>query len=164
MVEGSAHAQQYFQGIYGCQLGEDAETGLVSDIKRCVTFTEKTRFLFEINKGITARESSVSPFAVNLLVSEDNRPVPLKHMIYIGDGLTDVPCFSVIENGGGMAFGVFQPGAESAKQAFQRLLETRRVRALYSPDYRDDADLGSMLRAAIEAMCTKITIARAQRP
>ena len=41
-------------------------------------------------------------------------------MIYIGDGLTDVPCFSLLEKNGGLAFGVFKPGQESAKQAFQR--------------------------------------------
>jgi len=79
-------------------------------------------------------------------------------MIFIGDGLTDIPCFSLIEKGGGLAFGVFQRGKESAKQAFQRFLETRRVRSMHHPDYRDDAELGSLLRAAVANACTRIEL------
>lgn len=79
-------------------------------------------------------------------------------MIYVGDGLTDVPCFSLIEKGGGIAFGVFQPGQESAKQAFQLFLETRRVRTIHHPDYREDAELGSLLRAAVATACSNIVL------
>jgi phosphoserine phosphatase len=131
IIEGSAHVRKYFRGVYGCQLGENPETGLVSEIKRCVTFTEKTRFLFEINKGISPSDAATQPHLVNQLVPEPERPVPFANMIYVGDGLTDIPCFSLIEKGGGFAFGVFQAGKESAKQAFQRILQTRRVHSMH---------------------------------
>jgi len=162
VIEGSQHIGKYVRGVYGCQLGEDDESGLVSNIKRCVTFTEKTRFLFEINKGISPADAATQPHLVNQLVPEDVRPVPLSNMIYIGDGLTDIPCFSLIERGGGVAFGVFQSGEESAKQAFQRFLETKRVRSLYYPEYGKDDQLGSMLRAAVVTTCSNIMIRAAR--
>jgi len=158
IIEGSRHVEEYFTGVYGCQLGEDVNAGTVAFIKRCVTFTEKTRFLFEINKGISPAEAATQPHLVNQFVAEASRPIPFKNMIYIGDGLTDVPCFSLVEKGDGLAFGVFQRGQESAKQAFQRFLETRRVRSMHHPDYREDAELGSLLRAAVASTCTKIEL------
>jgi phosphoserine phosphatase len=158
IIDGSGYVQKYFRGAYGCQLGEDSETALVKHIKRCVTFTEKTRFLFEINKGISPSDAATQPHLVNRMVSEETRPVPFRNMIYVGDGLTDIPCFSLIERGGGVAFGVFQSGKESAKQAFQRFLETRRVRSMHHPDYTENAELGSLLRAAVATACSNIMI------
>ena len=162
LIEGSDIVRRYVRGIYGCQLGDDEATGTVAYIKRCVTFTEKTRFIFEINKGISPIDAATQSHLVNQLVPEETRLVPLRNMIYIGDGLTDVPCFSLLEKNDGLAFGVFQPGKESAKQAFQRLLDTRRVRTIHHPDYRPDAELGSLLRAAVETACSRIFIQSAR--
>lgn len=162
IMEGSAHVKKYFTGVYGCQLGEDPQTKVVSHIKRCVTFTEKTRFLFEINKGISPSDGATQPHLVNKSVPEESRPVPFRNMIYVGDGLTDIPCFSLIEKGEGVAFGVFQSGKESAKQAFQRFLETKRVRSMHHPEYCEDAELGSLLRAAVSTACSNIKIREAR--
>lgn len=162
IIEGSKHVQEYFTGVYGCQFGTAADTDVVADVQRCVTFTEKTRFLFEINKGIAQAEAATQPHLVNQLFPEDDRPVPFKNMIYVGDGLTDVPCFSLIEKGGGVSFGVFQSGEKSAKQAFQQFLETKRVRSLHHPDYGEDADLGALLRAAVSTTCSNIMIQSAR--
>jgi len=158
IIEGSAHVKRFFSGVYGCQLGEDPDTGTVRNIKRCVTFTEKTRFLFEINKGISPSDAATRPHLVNQLVPEDNRTVPFRNMIYVGDGLTDIPCFSLVEKGGGVAFGVFQAGKESAKQAFQRFLETKRVHNVNHTDFGPDAELGSLLRAAVSTGCSNIML------
>lgn len=158
IIEGSVHVKTNFSAVYGCQLGENPETTTISHIKRCVTFTEKTRFLFEINKGISPSDAATQPHLVNQLIPEEARPVPFRNMIYVGDGLTDIPCFSLIEKGGGIAFGVFQSGKESAKQAFQRFLETKRVRSLHHPDFGPDAELGSLLRAAVSTTCSNIMI------
>lgn len=94
IIEGSEYVRRYFAGVYGCQFGEDEQTGLVSDIRRCVTFTEKTRYLFEINKGVPPEQSATQPHLVNEYVAAEERPVPFENMIYVGDGLTDIPCFS----------------------------------------------------------------------
>ena len=162
IIEGSEHVRRFFRGVYGCQLAEDPSTGAVRYIKRCVTFTEKTRFLFEINKGIAPSEAASQPQLVNQFKPPEERPVPFQNMIYVGDGLTDIPCFSLIEGYGGKAFGVFQQGTESAKQAFQRFLETRRVHSIHHPDFTPDAELGSILRAAVATTCSNIMLRSAR--
>ena len=162
IIGGSEIVKEYFSGYYACQLGEDPETGVVRYIKRCVTFTEKTRFIFEINKGIRPEDSRTQPHLVNKAMEADARPIPMRQMIYAGDGLTDIPCFSLIKRGGGDVFGVLKRGAESAKQAFQEFLRTERVTSLHSPDYRENADLGSMIRAAVVTTATQINLDRAR--
>lgn len=154
VIAGSRIVHEHFDGFYGCELGEDPKDGLLRHVKRCVTFTEKTRYLFEISKGIRVEASRTNPHLVN---REAARRIPFKHMIYVGDGLTDIPCFSLIRERGGRTFGVLSR-TKSAKQAFQELLQTRRVDSLHSPDYRDDADLGALIRAAVSTLATSIEL------
>jgi phosphoserine phosphatase len=155
VIAGSRVVEEHFSGFYGCRLGGDG-TGIIRYVMRCVTFTEKTRFLFEINKGIRPADSRNQPHLVTQRASD--RRIPFENMIYVGDGLTDVPCFSLVSARGGKTFGVFKPGKESAKQAFQRLLDTHRVDSLHSPDYREDADLGSLIRAAVATVAAIINL------
>ncbi len=128
-------------------------------MKRCVTFTEKTRFLFEINKGLDPRKTHRNPFLVNRDIPTEKRRVPFKNMIYIGDGLTDIPCFSLVKKQGGTAFGVFNPGEKkSAKRALLEFLKPDRVISMHAPRYRAKDELGSLLRAAVATRCSKISL------
>lgn len=68
----------------------------ITAIKSTVTFTEKTKFLFAINKGISYDELRKKPYLVNKTDDEDQRPVPFEHMIYLGDSENDIPCFSML--------------------------------------------------------------------
>ncbi len=162
IVEGCPSVKKFITGVYGCQLGENPETGVVTDVKRCVTFTEKTRFLFEISKGIPPDEARSNPYLVNKKIVEQSRPVPLRNMIYVGDGLTDIPCFSLVGNNGGTAFAVRKPGEESAKQAFEELLATDRVSSIHSPDFTSDGDLGVFIRAAVASKASDIQLVASQ--
>lgn len=158
VIGGSDIVGQHFDGFYACQLGE-GEDGAIRYVKRCVTFTEKTRYLFEISKGIRIEDSRTQPHLVNNKMP--NRRIPFKHMIYVGDGLTDIPCFSLVRNGNGKTFGVLSK-KKSARQAFLELLNQRRVDSLHSPDYRESADLGSLVRAAVYAVAMTIDLATEQ--
>ena len=163
VIRGSAFVKKHFQGVYASELGESAETGLLSCIKRCVTFTEKTRYLFEINKGLDAARTGKNPYLVNTNVPEPNRRVPFKNMVYVGDGLTDIPCFSLVKRNGGTAFGVFDPRQEkSARVAFQEFLKTDRVVSCHAPKYRKGDELGSLLRTAVTTRCSAIGMERQQ--
>ena len=148
--------QKHTSAIYGCQFGENPQTGLIHQIKKCVTFTEKTRYLFEINKGIKAKDVASNKYAVNRDVPLCRRRVPFQNMIYIGDGLTDIPCFSLVKRLGGMTFGVFNPSEESAaKRALQEFLNTDRVISMHAPRYRKTDELGALLRAAVSAVAQR---------
>jgi hypothetical protein len=154
-----------FEGIYGCHLDGDTEDGPLKYIKRTVTFTEKTRYIFEINKGIAAEDSFRDPKLVNEPQPEDQRPIPLKNMIYIGDGLTDIPCFSLVKKNGGTTFGVFDPKSEKkTEEALNKFLRGERVLGVFEPDYRKGKALGSMLRVAVANKCNDIMLDRNQPP
>jgi hypothetical protein len=80
-------------------------------------------------------------------------------MIYVGDGLTDVPCFSLIQRFGGKAFGVFDPAKDGvAKKGWEKLVAPRRVMTLNSPKYRAKDDLGALLRAAVNQICVELDL------
>jgi len=161
VIKGSKIVEKHFNGVYACELDEDPETKLLRRIKRCVTFTEKTRYLFEINKGLAPTQTATNPYLVNKDVPELSRRIPFRNMIYVGDGLTDVPCFSLIKKCGGTPFGVFHPSkGHSAKRAFLEFLKTDRVVSCHAPKYRRADELGSLLRAAVLARCSQIDVER----
>lgn len=139
----------HLAGVWGCQFAE--ENGQVSHVKRMVSFTEKTKYLYMINKGIG---TGAGPYAVNERRLPDDRRVPFTNMIYIGDGLTDVPCFSLLDHFKGRAFGVFDPKKAGApKKAWEQLVAPKRVTSMNAPKYRKTDELGALLRSAVKGLC-----------
>lgn len=161
IIQGNRFIRRNFSGVYGCELAGDDEEGVLRHVKRCVTFTEKTRFLFEINKGLDPKRTRRNPYLVNRDVPEPNRTVPFKNMIYIGDGLTDIPCFSLVKRFGGTTFGVFNPGEEAkAKRALVEFLIPKRVISMHAPKYGRKNELGALIRAAVTTQCSRIKLER----
>lgn len=161
VIEGSKFVKENFAGVYGCQLAGDTKNSMLKYVKRCVTFTEKTRYLFEINKGLDQKDIRRNPYLVNKDVPQPKRRIPFKNMIYIGDGLTDIPCFSLLKKEGGTAFGVFNPAERrSAKRALIDFLKTDRVISMHAPRYDKMDELGSLLRSAVAERCAKIDLER----
>ena len=154
IVRGSKIASQ-LDGIWGCEFAE--EKGCIRYIKNIVSFTEKTRYIFEINKGL--QDNRKSPYDVNRHMDPADRPVPICNMIYVGDGLTDVPCFSLIQHFRGKAFGVFDPKKKgSPKKGLETLLAPQRVMTLNSPRYGKNDDLGALLRTAVNQLCVEFDL------
>jgi hypothetical protein len=84
-------------------------------------------------------------------------------MIYVGDGLTDIPCFSLLKKERGASFGVFDPARkESARRAFTEFLQTDRVISMHAPKYGPGDELGSLLRIAVATRASAIMLQRAQ--
>lgn len=163
VARGNPVIQKYFKAVYGCHLAGDTPDGVLRHIKRSVTFTEKTRYIFEIHKGLNPRETWSNPILVNKYVSRGERRIPLKNMIYVGDGMTDIPCFSLLKNNGGLAFGVFDPQREKkAKEALEEFLQPDRVVSMHAPNYTKDSELGAILRAAVANRCSEIELGRVQ--
>lgn len=134
--------------------------GKVDGIKNAISFTDKTRYLFEINKGIDPTAEPTNPYAVNDRYEESDRRIPFENMIYVGDGLTDVPCFSLIKSRGGRAIGVYDSEYSSPKQeAILEIGAPHRAEGS-SPKYSEDQKLGSLIRLAVEGLCTDRTIDR----
>jgi hypothetical protein len=82
-------------------------------------------------------------------------------MVYVGDGLTDIPCFSTVKVFGGQAFGVFDPtNPEKTKRALLEFLVPRRVVGMYRPRYGDTDELGALLRMWVINRAAEIQIER----
>jgi phosphoserine phosphatase len=161
ILEGGPLIREQFTAAYGCELEE--HDGVVAKIKRCITFTEKTRYLFEISKGISQDDADRSPYLVNRKVDPEDRRIPFENMVYVGDGLTDIPCFSLLTKFHGSAFGVFDASQEGkAKRALTEFLHTGRVLGMHSPRYGPNDDLGALLRAQVAQICTRIEVAQGQ--
>ena len=152
IIRGSS-ISPYLSGIWGCELAE--ESGQVRHIKNVVSFTEKTKYLYMINKGIS--ENTSNPYAVNEKRELNDRRIPFENMIYVGDGLTDVPCFSLLQHFKGVAFGVFDPKkADTPKKAWEQLVVPKRVTSMNAPKYRKGDELGALLRAAVKQLCLQM--------
>ena len=155
VILGSALASGV-NGVRGCRYDMDPETQVIRRIKNVVNFTLKTRYIFEINKGLL-EASRTKPYAVNEDMPEADRRIPFQNMIYVGDGLTDVPGFSLIRSRGGNAFGVFDPTKPaSARKAWEKLASPARVAAVCAPRYGPNEVLGALLRAAVRQICVRI--------
>ncbi|SRR5258706_8436198 len=161
ILRGNSVVAKYFSGVYGCILGESKETGLVTHIKRSITFTEKTRYLFEINKGVKQEVSDSNPFLVNEDIPQEERRIPFRNMVYVGDGLTDIPCFSTVKHFKGKVLGIFDPtNSENTKRAIEKFLVPTRVMGVYKPEYGPTDQLGSLLRSLILTRASEIALDR----
>ncbi len=119
--------------IWGSTLAFDTD-GVAIGPKSLLSFTEKTKCLFAINKGVSKAALRSEPSSVNLYKPVAARPVPLENMIYIGDGDTDVPCFSIIIHSGGQTIGIRNPGKSHPSDLRPRW-------GPYCRDYSDGSDL-----------------------
>lgn len=143
MIEGTPIAKK-FKEIFACSFMYI--DGVAKWPAVAVDFTTKTQFLFMINKGI----SSISEnYKVNQYVEESKRPVPFKHMIYFGDGETDIPCMKLIKQQGGKSIAVYKPRDKKKKQSAERLVQDKRVNFACAADYSKGGDIYNIVEAII---------------
>jgi hypothetical protein len=114
--------------------------------------TSKTRALFEINKGTNKRPE----IHVNSHLPHELRRVPFEHMIYIADGPSDVPAWSVVSANGGRAFGVYQRGSLAQFEQISTLQRDGRIHAFAEADYTPDSTAYLWLTTEVRRIAEKI--------
>ena len=134
------------------------ESGAIQFPKRIVSFTDKTRYIFHIQKGIIGAGMRNKPFEVNRKVPEDRLRVPFNQMIFVGDGYTDIPCFSLVRSGGGHAFGVWDRNHRDKRNRAWGFIEDGRVSNLNQARYDDEAELYQWLEEAVSSLAAKIAL------
>ena len=145
----------HFDGVWGCELLDEEDDGELSSIGYVLDHTTKTRAIFEINKGVNVEPS----IDVNARMEESERRVPIKQMIYIADGPSDVPVFSVVKRRGGRTYAVHNPDSRQAyDQAYDLLHKEQRVDAMGAADYSRDSATWRWLMRTVKDIADGIVV------
>lgn len=148
--------KKWVKGIWGCELideiNPETQEAELRDIGFTIDNTSKTRALFEINKGIPLHLE----IDVNAKVQESSRRVKFNHMIYIADGPSDVPAFSVVKKFGGATFAVYPHGNQEALNQVEKLREDGRVDMYAEADYSEGTTAYMWITHKIEEFANQI--------
>ena len=143
MIEGCSIAKE-FHNIFACDYLYD-EKGNILWPRDAIDYTTKTQYLYRINKGV---EGNGDDHKLNMYMARDERVVPFHHMIYFGDGLTDVPSMKLIRSRGGYAIGVYRNPTDA-----EYLVNEQRVDFYLKGDYT----AGSKMEQSVKAIINKIS-------
>ncbi len=144
IIEGSGIAEK-FTKIFACEFLYD-ENGCALWPKTAVNYTNKTQFVYRINKGVLDISNDID---LNRSMPDDSKRVPFCNMIYIGDGLSDVPCMKMMKAYGGCAIAVYQV---NNKSKVEELLLGDRVDFIFPADYRKEGRLDKTVHNLIKKM------------
>ena len=144
IIEGSTISGE-FKEIYASEFYYD-ENGRPVWPKLAVNFTAKTQFVYRINKGVLDVSDDKT---LNDSMPDDSKRVPFHNMIYVGDGLSDVPCMKMMRAYGGQAIAVYQ---ESNRLGVEDLLAKGRVDFIFKADYSEGTALDTTVKNIIRKM------------
>ena len=144
MIEGTEMAKRgAFEQIYASAFFYN-ERGIAVWPAQAVNYTNKTQFLFRIEKGTL----DVNDPAVNEYFPPDKIRVPFRNMVYIGDSDTDIPCMRLVNANGGFSVGVYNPGTGDKKKV-QKMIRDNRIRYYAPADYREGSELDGLVKQMI---------------
>ncbi len=144
IIEGTSISNE-FKEIYGCEFVYDKEGHAVFP-KTAVNYTNKTQFVYRINKGVLDVSND---YDLNKSMPDDSKRIPFCNMIYIGDGLSDVPCMKMMKSYGGVSIAVYQG---DVTEKVNDLLLRDRVDYIYPADYRENSGLDRTVKNIIRKM------------
>ena len=158
MIEGTPIAKE-FKRIFACSFiynkdGEAEWPGVAVD------YTAKNQFLFKINKGILSVRDNKK---VNESQAEDNKRIPFPHMIYFGDGETDVPCMKIVKMFGGNSIAVYNPEIKKKVNVARKLLRQGRVNFITPARYTKESRTYEVVCSIIDKIRIDFDLARLAR-
>ncbi|MBE6738335.1 MAG: haloacid dehalogenase-like hydrolase [Ruminococcaceae bacterium] len=151
IIEGTPIANE-FKEIFACEYYFD-ENGDAVWPKTAVNYTNKTQFVYRINKGVLDVSNDTD---LNRSMPDDSKRVPFTNMIYLGDGLSDVPCMKMMQAYGGTSIAVYPEGQ---RNKVEELLLKDRVNFIFPADYRQESELSKAMESIIRkiAICDTLT-------
>ena len=144
MIEGTVMAKNGdFERIYASSFYYN-ERGLAKWPAQAINYTNKTQFLFRIEKGTL----DINDPAVNDYFPPDRIRIPFRNMVYIGDSDTDIPCMKLVNSNGGHSIGVYNPDTGNRGKV-QKMMSDRRIRYYAPADYSEGSELEELLKKII---------------
>jgi len=153
MIEGTSIAGK-FKKIYANSFLYN-ESGVAIWPAQIINFTNKTQFLFRIEKGAL----DVNDDNVNTYYSAENMRIPFRNMVYIGDSNTDIPCMKLVNSFGGYSIGVFDPVSNDKSKVYS-LIRDRRIKFFSPADYSEGSDLELLLKNIVNNVATTEVLQR----
>lgn len=150
IVDGCQIAKE-FKVIYGCEFYFDKTTKEAIWPKLVINFTQKTQYFYRISKGAFDINDDAG---VNEKVP--SRRIKHSNMIYIGDGMTDIPAMIVAKESGGKSIAVYPRGKEDKVKA---LFDDGRVNYVCPADYRPGKDLDKIMGLILQGIAIKESLA-----
>ncbi|OQA77116.1 MAG: haloacid dehalogenase-like hydrolase [Tenericutes bacterium ADurb.Bin239] len=144
IIEGSEIAK-HFKAIFGCEFYFDPKTKLPVWPKLAINYTAKTQFYFRITKGIL---DTTEDTALNRKL--ESHRIPHRNIIYIGDGMTDVPVMLLVKQNGGHSIAVYPKGE---RDKVEYLYTDGRVNFVARADYTEKSDINSIVRLIVDQVC-----------
>lgn len=145
IIEGTSIAKE-FKRIYGCEFLYDENTKEAIWPKMAINFTLKTQFIFRISKGAF---DILDEEKLNSDTPDKNRHVFYRNMIYIGDGMTDIPCMQVVKDKGGKSVAVYK---KEEMSKVLKLVNDARINYVCQADYSINSPLEKFVNLSIEQM------------
>lgn len=151
-VEGSS-IYKYFTDVFASGFMYDKD-GIACWPALGVNYTNKTQFLFRINKGI---HNSYDNTLINSIVPEEEKPIPFSNIIYIGDGETDVPAMKMVKLQGGTAIAVYNPEyvpkpnrKRSPKEICMEIIQHKRADYIAPANYSEQGELDVIIKKCVD--------------
>ena len=148
---------KHFSDFWACDFSYNAK-GEIEFPRNIISFTDKTRYLFHISKGLIGPEFANKPFEVNRAIPREKLRIPFQQMIFVGDGYTDIPCFSLVKKEGGQAIAVYDPHNKEKWGRAWGFVENNRVSNLAPTDYRKTSSLHHSLVMAVTLVAQRMKL------
>ena len=136
-----------FKKIYACQYYY--EDGYAKWPARIINYTTKTQYIFRINKQVLDENEDDE---LNRYVAPEDRPIPFTKMVYIADGITDVPCMRLVKEYGGKSIAIFNEEAPHSKEVAKELIRDGRANYMVSANYEKDSDMEKLMQKILKHM------------
>ena len=143
MIEGTAMADS-FTRIYANSFYYN-EKGIAQWPAFVVNYTNKTQFLFRIEKGVL----DINDPGVNEFYKPEDLRVPLRNMVYIGDSDTDIPCMRLVNSLGGYSIGVYDPETQDKTKVY-KMIRDNRIKYFAPADYNEGTEIDELVKAIID--------------
>ena len=161
------------ENIYACEFIEipaypgylenprplDSAPRQICQVAEALDNTSKTRFLFEVNKGC----NKFPEINVHAKLNPENRRIPFTNMVYIADGPSDVPAFSIVNSGGGFTYAIYPAGDRQAMRQVNSLRSDGRIQMFGEADYRPGSQTNLWLIETVRSIAERIVEDRQNR-
>lgn len=145
MIEGTTIAQNgAFEKIYASSFYFN-ERGVAKWPAQVVNYTNKTQFLFRIEKGTL----DVNDPGVNEYFQPDEIRIPFRNIVYIGDSDTDIPCMKLVNTYGGHSIGVYNSETNDKKKVY-KMINDNRIKYFAPADYTENSELDILIKSIID--------------